>query len=155
MKSKDWDCDFLIIGSGFGGAVAAMRLAQKNYKVTVLEMGKEWANSDFPKTNWNLRKFLWAPLLRCFGIQKISLLKKVMVMHGVGVGGGSLVYANILMKPEDKIFSAPLWPEGRDWVGELLPHYNTAKAMLGVTRCPVEFEGERALLEVGKRMGHA
>ncbi len=98
--------DFVIIGSGFGGSVSAMRLTQKGYKVAMIEKGKAHTNSEFPKSNWDVKKYLWAPLLNCYGIQKITFLKKLMLLHGVGVGGGSLVYANVLMQPEDKIFES-------------------------------------------------
>ena len=102
--------DFVIIGSGFGGSVAAMRLAQKGYSVAVIEKGKRYRPQDFAATNWNIRRFLWAPIIKCFGIQQITLLKGIMLLHGAGVGGGSLVYANTLMTPPDSIFKNPLWP---------------------------------------------
>ncbi|MCX7978562.1 MAG: NAD(P)-binding protein, partial [Bdellovibrionaceae bacterium] len=89
----------IVVGSGFGGSVSAMRLSQKGYRVAIIEKGRRFLTEEFPKTNWNLRKFLWAPLLRCFGIQQITPLRGVLVLHGAGVGGGSLVYANTLMQP--------------------------------------------------------
>src|SRR5438128_516614 len=92
------EIDVLIVGSGFGGSVSAMRLAEKGYRVAVLEKGKRYRPEDFPRTNFEIRKFLWAPLLRCFGFQAIRLMKGIMLLHGVGVGGGSLVYAATLMK---------------------------------------------------------
>jgi cholesterol oxidase len=147
--------DFVIIGSGFGGAVSAMRLSQKGYRVAILESGKRWTKEDFPKSNWNLRKYLWMPRLGCFGIQCITLLKGVMVLHGTGVGGGSLVYANTLMKPKPEFFNDPSWPPGRDWESELAPYYEVAKRMLGVVPNPAIFEGEEALRKVGERMGVA
>jgi len=107
--------DFVVIGSGFGGSVSAMRLAQKGYRVAVLEVGKRWQPADFPRTNWNAFKYLWAPRLRCFGIQRITLLKGVMVLHGSGVGGGSLVYANTLMRPADEVFDDPSWGTAVAW----------------------------------------
>src|SRR5262252_9658896 len=103
------DYDFVVIGSGFGGSVTAMRLAQKGYRVAVVEAGKCWHAKDFPKSNWNAFKYLWAPRVRCFGIQNITLLKGVMVLHGAGVGGGSLVYANTLMRPDDAVFEDATW----------------------------------------------
>lgn len=142
--------DFIIIGSGFGGSVSAMRLAQKGYRVAILEMGKNYNNADFPPTNWHLRKYLWMPKLFCYGIQKITLLKKIMILHGVGVGGGSLVYANTLMKPEDEIFRSELWPKEIDWVDVLRPHFETAKKMLGVVSNPFICANERVLKEIGK-----
>jgi cholesterol oxidase len=145
--------DFLVIGSGFGGSVCAMRLAQKGYRVAVLESGKRWNPNDFPETNWNFRKYFWIPFFRCFGIQQITLLKGVMVLHGTGVGGGSLVYANTLMKPPSEIFHTPFWPSGCDWEKELEPHFEIARKMLGATTNTALMEGELALQKIGERLG--
>jgi cholesterol oxidase len=145
--------DFIIVGSGFGGSVSAMRLAQKGYKVAILEKGKRFHKADFPKTNWNLRRFLWAPMLRCFGIQQITLLKGVMVLHGSGVGGGSLVYANTLMKPKNHVFHQNTWPKGENWETALAPHYENAKRMLGVTKNELEDESDFALKRLSKDFG--
>jgi cholesterol oxidase len=145
--------DFVVVGSGFGGSVSAMRLAQKGYRVAVVEAGKRWAAEDFPKTNWNAFKYLWAPKLRCFGIQNITLLKGVMVLHGSGVGGGSLVYANTLMRPEAAVFRDPAWNRAVAWEKELAPHFETARRMLGVTENRALMEGERTLQRVSERMG--
>jgi cholesterol oxidase len=145
--------DFVVIGSGFGGSVCAMRLSQKGYRVAVVESGKRWAAHQFPETNWNLPKYLWMPRLRCFGIQCITLLKGIMVLHGTGVGGGSLVYANTLMSPQPSFFRDPAWPSGIDWESELTPYYDLARKMLGVTSNPALFEGEEALRKLGERLG--
>lgn len=147
--------DFLIIGSGFGGSVAAMRLSQKGYRVAVLEAGKRWLPRDFPKSNWKISKYLWAPRLGCYGIQRITLLKGVMVLHGSGVGGGSLVYANTLMQPLPEVFDDASWRGVVDWQKELEPHYAMARKMLGVAKNPALFEGEEALRRVSARMGAA
>jgi cholesterol oxidase len=147
--------DFLIIGSGFGGSVCAMRLAQKGYRVAVLENGKRWYPNDFPESNWNFKKYFWIPLLRCFGIQQITLLKGVMVLHGTGVGGGSLVYANTLMKPPSEVFRSSSWPSGCDWEKELEPHYEVARKMLGATTNTAMMEGEDILRRIGERLGVA
>ena len=144
--------DFVIIGSGFGGSVSAMRLAQKGYRVAVIEAGKRWQKEDFPKTNWNAFKYLWAPKLRCFGIQNITLLKGVMVLHGSGVGGGSLVYANTLMRPNAAVFEDPAWSRAVNWEPELAPHFETARRMLGVTKNDALMEGEQTLKRVAERM---
>jgi cholesterol oxidase len=147
--------DFVIIGSGFGGSVSAMRLAQKGYRVAVVESGKRWRAQDFPKTNWNAFKYFWAPKFRCFGIQNITLLRGVMVLHGSGVGGGSLVYANTLMRPSDEVFRDPSWSRNVDFGRELDPHYEIARRMLGVTQNPSLMEGEQVLRKVAERMGAA
>jgi len=122
--------DYIVIGSGFGGSVSALRLAQKGFKVAVLEKGKRYRTQDFPPTNWNLRKFLWMPGLKFYGIQMLSLFKHVFVLHGCGVGGGSLVYANQLLVPPDEVFQKKEWGPG-DWKNRLMPFYERAKQMLG------------------------
>ncbi|GAO02324.1 GMC oxidoreductase [Anaeromyxobacter sp. PSR-1] len=139
-----FDYDYLVIGSGFGGSVSALRLAEKGWRVGVLEMGKRWRPEDFPRTNWNLRKFLWMPRLRLFGIQQITLLRDVLVLHGAGVGGGSLVYANTLLVPPDRAFEDARWPGG-GWRARLAPHYAMAKFMLGAVEAPEVFPGDEAL----------
>lgn len=153
MTHDGYDCDFLIIGSGFGGSVSALRLSEKGYEVLVVEAGKRWRTEDFPKTNWNLRKFLWLPSLFCYGIQRLTLLRDVLVLSGAGVGGGSLVYANTLLVPEDAAFQRGTWPKGIDWKRALAPHYETAKRMLGVTATPQLWEGDRVLQDFAKSLG--
>lgn len=153
MKQEIYD--FLIVGSGFGGSVSAMRLAQKGYRVAVLEEGKVYQNKDFPKSNWDIKKYLWAPFFRCFGIQKITFLKKLMILHGSGVGGGSLVYANTLMRPLASVFKQKAWPSDIDWEKELSEHYSTAKKMLGVVPNPHLAENDLAIKALGEKMGCA
>lgn len=145
--------DFAVIGSGFGGSVSAMRLAEKGYSVLVLERGKRFRDEDFPKTNWNVFKYLWLPELRCFGIQQMSFMNDIMVLHGSGVGGGSLVYGNVLMEPSDALFEAPGWQELADWKSTLRPHYETAKRMLGVTTNPHPTPADRVMRDLAKEMG--
>ena len=144
--------DFIIIGSGFGGAVPAMRLAEKGYSVAILEKGKRFKLNDFPKSNWDIRRFLWAPIIKCFGIQQITLLKKLMVLHGSGVGGGSLVYANTHLVPEDNIFKKEDWPSSIDWLNELKSPYEKAKYMLGVCENPTFEKSEQILKELAKEL---
>jgi cholesterol oxidase len=108
-----------------------MRLREKGYSVLVLEKGKRFNDEDFPKSNWQFRKYLWLPALRAHGILQISLLKGAMILHGVGVGGGSLGYANVLEVPSDKTFATPAWNQHVKWGEVLRPHYETAKKMLG------------------------
>ena len=132
MEEKGYD--FVIIGSGFGGSVSAMRLTEKGYSVLVLEKGKRFRDQDFAKTNWQFWKYLWLPAMRAHGILQISILKGAMVLHGAGVGGGSLGYANVLEIPTDETFATPAWNIPLAWGQALKPHYETAQRMLGVAR---------------------
>ncbi len=148
-----FDCDVLVIGSGFGGSVSALRLSEKGYKVTVIERGKRWRAGDFPKTNWNVRKAMWAPALGCHGILNLSLLDDVFALSGSGVGGGSLVYANTLLVPPRPFFRDPQWAEMGDWQTDLAPHYQTAQRMLGAVPNPVLGPADDVLREVATEMG--
>lgn len=154
--TKQWDYDAIVVGSGFGGSVSALRLSEKGYKVAVLEQGKRFHAADFPKTNWNLKRFLWLPAARCFGIFRMTLFRDVFVLSGTGVGGGSLVYANTLYVPPDDVFRASQWPQDRDWQSELMPHYRMAQYMLGVTQNPFEGPADHLLKEAAEEMnrGH-
>lgn len=145
--------DYLIIGSGFGGSVSALRLAEKGYSVAVLEAGKRWRTQDFPKTNWSIRKFLWLPKLFCTGIQRLTLLDDVLVLGGAGVGGGSLVYANTLLVPPPEAFKNPGWPKDRDWREVLEPHYRTAERMLGVTEVPKDYPADLLIKKAAEEIG--
>ncbi len=153
MGEPQFDCDVVVIGSGFGGSVSALRMSEKGYKVIVVERGKRWAGKDFPKTNWNLFRSLWAPLAYCVGILKITLLDDVLVLSGVGVGGGSLVYANTLLVPPKPFFTDPQWASlSVDWQAELQPYYARAKLMLGAVPNPVFGPADRVLREVAVEM---
>lgn len=145
--------DFIIIGSGFGGSVSALRLAEKGYSVAVIEAGKRYRNEDFPKTNWNIFKFLWLPFLRCFGILRITLLSDVLILSGAGVGGGSLGYANTLLEPGDPFYNDPQWADMNNWRSTLEPHFKTAKHMLGVTRNKTLYPADELLKAVAEEMG--
>lgn len=145
--------DYIIIGSGFGGSVSAMRLAEKGYTVAVMEKGKRWKASDFPKSNWNTKKYLWIPLLRCFGFQKLSFFKEVFVLSGVGVGGGSLVYANTHMMPRPSFYTNPIWSNLKDWKSVLAPFFDKARFMLGSEKFTKEYEEDRILQSVAVDMG--
>lgn len=153
MSSSRENFDVIVIGSGFGGAVSAMRFAQKGYSVLVLEEGRRFRDEDFARSNWDVKRFLWAPFIRSFGIQAISWIPGVLVLHGKGVGGGSLVYANTHLKPASNVFRDPAWPAGLEWERELAPHYETARKMLGVTENPRLEEAEAALKELGRELG--
>ncbi|GAB4463347.1 MAG: GMC family oxidoreductase [Anaerolineales bacterium] len=148
--------DFVIIGSGFGGSVSAMRLTEKGYSVLVLEKGKRFEDDDFAKSNWQFWKYLWMPALRAHGILQISLLKGVMVLHGAGVGGGSLGYANVLEVPTEQTFATPAWNQPMKWGEVLRPHYETAKKMLGVARNPKLWTADLLLKQMAEErgMGH-
>lgn len=147
------DYDVIVVGSGFGGSVAALRAAEKGYRVLVVEAGRRFRDEDFPKTSWDIRNYLWAPWLRCFGIQRISLLRNVMVLSGAGVGGGSLVYANTLYEPHDDFYADPQWREITDWRDELAPHYARARRMLGVVTNPETTPADVAMRDVAQEMG--
>jgi cholesterol oxidase len=148
-----FDYDVLIIGSGFGGSVSALRLTEKGYRVAVLEAGKRFEDKDFAKTSWRLRKFLWMPQLGCYGIQRIDKLKDVLILSGAGVGGGSLVYANTLYEPLDPFYRDPAWGHITDWRSELEPYYDQAKRMLGVTVYPHVTPADTVMREVAEKMG--
>ena len=145
--------DVIVIGSGFGGSVSALRLSEKGHSVAVLEAGKRWRTADFPRTNWNVRKSLWFPRLGMKGIQRISLLRDVMVLSGAGVGGGSLVYANTLYEPLAPFYTDPQWGEITDWRSELAPHFVTAKRMLGVVENPLDTPADAVMRSVAESMG--
>src|SRR3978361_217058 len=147
------DYDVLIIGSGFGGSVSALRLTEKGYRVGVLEAGRRFADEEFAKTSWNLRKFLWMPKLGMYGIQRIHLLRNVMILAGAGVGGGSLNYANTLYVPPEPFFADQQWSHITDWRAELMPHYDQATRMLGVVTNPTFTDADRILKEVADDMG--
>lgn len=147
--------DYIIIGSGFGGSVSAMRLAEKGYSVLIIEKGKNYRNEDFPKTNWNFKKFFWAPKLGWFGIQKITFFPQVMILSGVGVGGGSLVYANTHMVPPDEFFKNPSWASFKDWKKILLPFYDRARFMLGTVPNQSLHRADDILKEVADEMNRS
>jgi cholesterol oxidase len=145
--------DWVIIGSGFGGSVSAHRLTQKGYKVLVLEKGRRFADEDFPKTNWDLKNWMWNPAMGLKGIFQMSFMKHMTVLHGVGVGGGSLVYANTLPTPKSAFFQSGSWSALADWETELAPHYATAKRMLGATPNPLVTKGDRVMREIAQDIG--
>lgn len=153
LTSMKRDYDYIIVGSGFGGSVSALRLSEKGYKVLVIEKGKWYKATDFPKTNWNLKKWLWIPPLRFFGIMKISIFRHIVTLSGTGVGGGSLVYANTLPVPKSPFFTSGAWSNLVDWEVELRSYYERASKMLGVNRNPKLFDGDVILKELAGEIG--
>src|ERR687894_702648 len=145
------DYDVLVVGSGFGGSVAALRLTEKGYRVGVLEAGRRFADEELATTSWQLRKFLWAPALGCYGIQRIHLLRDVVVLAGAGVGGGSLNYANTLYQPSsDAFYRDPQWAGITDWRSELDPFYEQAQRMLGVVTQPSVTPSDEVMRQVAR-----
>lgn len=147
------DYDYIIVGSGFGGSVSALRLTEKGYKVLVVEKGKRWDPADFPETNWNLKRWLWLPLFRFKGIFKMTIMRHVGILSGVGVGGGSLMYANTLPRPRQNFYATGSWAGLADWKEELGPHYSEAERMLGATENPGLYDSDEALRAVATGFG--
>ena len=148
--------DVLVIGSGFGGSVTALRLTEKGYRVGVLEAGRRWADDEFAATSWDLKRFVWAPKLGLMGVQRIHALPDVVILAGAGVGGGSLNYANTLYEPQSSAFyHDPQWSSITDWRAELAPYYDQAKRMLGVVPNPTMTLADRINLKVAEEMGVA
>ena len=145
--------DVLIIGSGFGGSVSALRLSEKGYQVGVIEAGRRFHDKDFPKTSWRLNRFLFFPRLGLTGIQRIHALPNVLILAGAGVGGGSLVYANTLYRPTERYFKDPQWSDITDWKSELTPWYDQAERMLGVQVNPYFTNSDKAMREIAEEMG--
>lgn len=155
MTTATEEYDYLIIGSGFGGSVSAMRLAGKGYKVLVIEQGRRWTDDTYPVSDWNLRKYLWMPRLGWHGFMKLSFFKKVFILSGTGVGGGSHVYAATLLEPPAEFFRSSVWPDGRDWQGTLKPFYAEAKKMLGAGRYRGFNKEDEILKELAEASGRA
>lgn len=153
--NESFDFDVLVVGSGFGGSVSALRLTEKGYRVGVLEAGRRFQAKDFAKTNWDMRKFLYFPRIGLKGIQRLDLLSDVLVLSGAGVGGGSLVYANTLYEPLDAFYQDAQWAHIADWQAELAPFYEQAKKMLGVTTAPDDSPKDDVMRKLGERMGVA
>lgn len=147
------DADFAIVGSGFGGSVAALRLAEKGYSVIVLEKGRRFRPEDFPTSNWQLRRWMWAPSLGWRGPFKMTFTRHQTILSGVGVGGGSLIYGCTLPVPKDRFFKAESWAHLADWKRELAPFYDRARTMLGVAPNPRVEAGDEILRTIARQQG--
>jgi cholesterol oxidase len=147
------DYDWLIVGSGFGGSVSALRLAEKGYRVGILEAGRRYRDEDFAKSTWNLRRYLWLPAAGLRGILRLTPFSDAFIASGTGVGGGSIVYANTLYRASPDFFVNPQWRDLNEWSAELAPHYDTAEKMLGVVTVPRESDGQKLLSDIGKHFG--
>ncbi len=146
--------DVVVIGSGFGGSVAALRLSEKGYRVGVLEAGRSFADDELPRTSWDVRRFVWAPRLGCLGIQRVHLLPDVVVLAGAGVGGGSLVYGNVLYEPTSEAFYRDRqWAHITDWREELAPYYDQARRVLGVVQNPTMTPSDEVMRRVAEEIG--
>lgn len=152
--TNQFDFDQIVVGSGFGGACSALRLSEKGHRVLVLEKGRRWKDEEFSDNSWNLRKFLWAPRLGLTGNLQITFTNKITALQGVGVGGGSLVYANVHLIPKDEVFESEAWSRIHpDWKQRLMPFYGLAQRMIGVTKNQFENQADHALKEAARRMG--
>ena len=152
-NDNDNDVDVVVVGSGFGGSVAALRLCEKGYRVSVIESGRRFDDSEHAQTSWDLRRYLWAPRLGCFGVQRVHRLPHVVVLAGAGVGGGSLNYANVLYVPPAQFFQDPQWAGITDWAAELAPHYDQAIRMLGVVENPCDGPVEQVMRDAAHDLG--
>jgi cholesterol oxidase len=153
VDDAEFDFDWIVVGSGFGGSVAALRLAEKGYRVAVLETGRRLRDDDFAKTGWNLRRMFWLPALGLVGPTRISIFKDIFIASGAGVGGGSLVYANTLYRAKPEFFAHPQWAGLNDWGTLLQPHYAVAERMLGVQTVPWDSDGQQLLRRVASHFG--
>jgi cholesterol oxidase len=152
-NARQFDFDWLVIGSGFGGSVSALRLAEKGYRVGVLECGRRFRDQDFATSTWSLRRYFWAPRVGMRGIMRLSTFKDIAVVSGCGVGGGSLGYANTLYVPPAQFFQDRQWAGLADWEHELAPHYAEAQRMLGVVETPNDDPADQLLKELGEQLG--
>jgi cholesterol oxidase len=150
---SQFDVDWVVVGSGFGGSVSALRLAEKGYSVNVLECGKRFRDEDFPKSTWDLRRYFWAPRIGLKGIFRLTQFRDVAVVSGCGVGGGSLGYANTLYVPGTEFFQDPQWADLEDWERTLAPHYAEAQRMLGVAEVEKDDPADQLLRELGEHLG--
>jgi cholesterol oxidase len=148
-----FDFDFIVIGSGFGGSVSALRLAEKGYRVAVMEMGRRWTPENLPRTSWSLHRWFWRPRLALRGFFNMRFFRHVTILHGCAVGGGSITYASTLLRPSDKFWDSPSWKGLADWKREMPRHYETAARMLGVTENKILGPADHLLKRVAEEVG--
>jgi len=153
MVHQDLDYDWLVVGSGFGGSVAALRLAEKGYRVGLIEAGRRITDDDMPRSTWDVKRYFWAPKLGLRGIFRLTLFRDVAVVSGAGVGGGSLGYANTLYRAPDRFYRDPQWAGIEDWATALAPHFDTAERMLGVVTVTADDPADQLLREFGREIG--
>ena len=153
VSSRQFDFDFIVIGSGFGGSVSALRLVEKGYRVAVIEMGRRWAPLSFPRTSWSLRRWLWRPKLGLHGFFSIRFFRHATIFHGCAVGGGSITYAGTLLAPPDKVWQSGSWAGLADWKAEMPRHYDTASRMLGVTQNHILASADHILKQTSEAFG--
>ena len=150
-----FDYDWLVIGSGFGGSVSALRLAEKGYTVAVLERGRRFGDKDLPTSAWQLRRYLWSPKLGFKGLWNVTFFKDLTVLSGASVGGGSNNYAATLYRAPRAYFQHPQWCQLDDWESRLAPHYDTAERMLGASTLPFEGPADSLMKELAEHLGCA
>jgi len=150
---SNWDFDFIVVGSGFGGSVSAFRLAEKGYKVAVMEMGRRWTPENLPRTNWILQRFIWRPRVALRGFFNIRVFRHVLILHGCAVGGGSITYANTLLVPKESVWDNGSWTELADWKAEMPRYYETASRMLGVRENQILGPADLVLKQAAEAVG--
>src|SRR5690348_12525057 len=149
-----WDFDYIVVGSGFGGSVSAHRLAEKGYRVAVMEMGRRWSPSTLPRTSWSIHRWFWRPKLGLRGLFNMRFFRHVTILHGCAVGGGSITYASTLLAPPEKVWESGLWAGLADWKSEMPRHYQAAARMLGITENKILGPADYLLQRAAQAAGH-